>query len=325
MIRDRNGRLVLAGAVALITALMVLDLAARPNVTMDFTVLWQAARLWVTGRDPYALRPCCLFYPLPALMVVWPVHWLSHAVAAMVFVAVPAGLLAWRLSRDALWPLLALASPNFVMAIVLGQWTPWLVLAIFWPALGFLLASKPTLGLACFAARPTWRGVLSGAAILLLSLLLMPRWPAEWLHNLNAVSEHPAPIATPAGGILLLALLRWRRTDARLLVVMSCVPQLLLFADQLPLMFVARSRREAALLAIGGWLAAGFWFVRESTKFGAVPFAAPYVMAGCYLPALWIVLRHPNEGAIPAWLERRIASWPSWLRGVPSATLVSPT
>ena len=317
MRRDRNGRAVVGAAVAIITALVALELAARPNVIMDFTVLWQASRLWAAGRDPYEMRPCCLFYPFPALMVVWPIHGLSRAAAAMLFVAIPAGLLAFRLSRDTLWPLLALASPSFVMAIVLGQWTPWLLLGMLWPTLGFLLACKPTLGFACFAARPTWRAATSGAAIVLLSLALMPRWPTEWLRNLHSVAEHPAPIATPVGGILVLALLRWRRTDGRLLLLMSCVPQLLLFADQLPLMLVARSRREAALLAMGGWLACGFWFVRESTKFGAVPFAAPYVLAGCYLPALWIVLRHPNEGPVPAWLERRIVNWPTWLRGEP--------
>jgi hypothetical protein len=96
---------------------------------------------------------------------------------------------------------------------------------------------------------------------------------------------------------------------------MACVPQLLLFADQLPLMLVARSRLQAALLTIGGWIAAAFWFVQESDKFGAVSFAAPYVLAGCYLPALWIVMRQRNEGEIPLWLERRIGSWPAWMRG----------
>ena len=84
----------------------------------------------------------------------------------------------------------------------------------------------------------------------------------------------------------------------------------------LPLMLVARSARQAALLALGGWVAATFWFVQEAYKFGAVWFAAPYVLAGCYLPALWIVLRQRNEGTIPLWVERRVARWPEWLRGI---------
>lgn len=320
---DVGGRLLLSIAVGVITAWFALRLSVRPNVHTDFEILWTATRHWTDGRDPYAMHPGTslwrfedpLFYPLPALMLLWPIHWLSRGLATAVFVAIPAALLAWRLSQGALWPLLALASPSFVMAVVLGQWTPWLVLAMLWPALGFFFASKPTLGVACFAYRPTAHAFVGGTAIMLVSLALWPAWPSLWLRNLSAVIEHPSPIAAPFGVLLCLAALRWRCREARLLLAMACVPQLLLFADQLPLMLVARSAREAALLTIGGWVAAGFWFVQESAKFGAVSFAAPYVLAGCYLPALWIVLRRPNHGAVPEWLERQVASWPAWLRG----------
>ena len=320
---NRGGRLILALAIGLITALFALELATRPNVHTDFEVMWTATRLWAEGRDPYAMRPGSplwkfedpLFYPLPALMVLWPIHWMSRGFATAVFVAVPATLLTWRLSGRALWPLLLLASPSFVMAVVLGQWTPWLVLAILWPPLGFLLASKPTLGAACFAYRPTSRAFVGGVVIMLASLALWPSWPLLWLRNLGRVIEHPAPITAPFGILLCLAVLRWRRAEARLLLAIACVPQLLLFADQLPLMLVGRSARQAALLALGGWVAALFWFVQEAHKFGAVWFATPYVLAGCYLPALWIVLRQPNQGTIPLWLERWVARWPAWLRG----------
>jgi hypothetical protein len=312
---DRRARLVMSVAVGVITALFALELATRPNVHTDFEILWRATRLWANGSDPYAMRPCCLFYPLPALMLIWPVHGLPRDLATAVFVAVPAALLAWRLSRDALWPLLALASPSFVMAVVLGQWTPWMLLAMLWPTAGVFLASKPTLGLACFAYGPTRRAALGSAGIMLVSLGLWLDWPLLWLRNLPAVIEHPSPLTAPFGVLLCAAALRWRRAEARLLLAMACVPQLLLFADQLPLMLVARSPREATLMTVGGWVAAIFWFVQEADKYGAVSFAAPYVLAGCYLPALWIVLRQPNEGAVPAWLERRIVSWPAWVRG----------
>jgi hypothetical protein len=36
-----------------------------------------------------------------------------------------------------------------------------------------------------------------------------------------------------------------------------------------------------------------------------------------YLPCTVMVLRRRNEGALPARLERLIAGWPGWLRGVP--------
>jgi hypothetical protein len=37
-----------------------------------------------------------------------------------------------------------------------------------------------------------------------------------------------------------------------------------------------------------------------------------------YLPATLLVLRRPNEGPVPTWLERRLKSWPAWLRGIPA-------
>jgi hypothetical protein len=35
----------------------------------------------------------------------------------------------------------------------------------------------------------------------------------------------------------------------------------------------------------------------------------------CYLPMLLCVLRRPNVGAVPEWLERRIAWMPRWIVG----------
>ena len=40
------------------------------------------------------------------------------------------------------------------------------------------------------------------------------------------------------------------------------------------------------------------------------------------LPTLAIVLRRPNVGAVPAWLERRVARLPLWLRGASSAVQI---
>jgi hypothetical protein len=28
-----------------------------------------------------------------------------------------------------------------------------------------------------------------------------------------------------------------------------------------------------------------------------------------------MILQRPNHGPVPAWIERRIAGWPDWLRG----------
>jgi hypothetical protein len=289
-------------AIALTAAVIAWTMAQRPLTTQDFAFYWRGARYWLGGVDPYAMRPYTvawplgdrLFYPLPALLALSPIAWLPQPVAAAIFAGVPSSLLAWRLSRDGLWPLLALASPGYIMAVVLGQWAPWLMLAMLVPSLGFVFTAKPTLGVACFAYRPTWRAFGLGLVILTLSLLLMPRWPLEWFDNVRSVVGHPAPIFTLAGCWLWLATLRWQSQEARLLLAFAFVPQLLFFADQAPLAFVAKSSREAVCLTVAGWLAAGCWYARHYATPEAVPMAALYVLVGCYLPALYLVLRRPR-------------------------------
>jgi hypothetical protein len=121
-------------------------------------------------------------------------------------------------------------------------------------------------------------------------------------------------VGAPLGPALLLGLLRWRRREARLLVVLACLPQLLMFYDQLLLWAIPRTAREMLVLTLAsnvGLLAAvlslhpGDFFTT-----GTIPWIVP----SCYLPALLLVLRHPNAGAIPAWMESRlallVARWP---------------
>jgi hypothetical protein len=265
--------------------------------TADFEFYYRATRLWAQGVDPYTMRPVGffeqwplwdrLFYPLPALILTGPFALFPARMAQTLFVATASGLLAWRLSRDALWPLLLFCTPSFLVAAWLGQWSPWLVLGALVPSAGFLLAAKPTLGLACWLYRPTWRHVATGAGIVVASLVLMPHWPVAWLDNLRAVQQHAPPILTPYGFVLALAVLRWRDPDARFLVAMSCVPQLGYFADQLPLLLIAKSRREIAFLALAGWVAFLPWLLR---MIGGGEYAPPYAMLGCYGPALYLVL-----------------------------------
>lgn len=316
--RLRASAALLIGLVA--GGLCALKAATNVVVTMDFEFFWRASRLFANGVNPYPLRPGdmgwplpdALYYPVPALLVMWPFQYFSLPVAAGVFFGGASAWLAWRLSEDGFWRLWILGGPGFIMAAILGQWSPLIVVGVLIPGAGFLLACKPTLGLACFVYRPTWRGALSVAAICLLSLIIFPTWPLEWFANLRIVAnhptaEHPSPILKPLGWALVLALARWRQPEARLLVAMACVPQLLYFADQLPLGLVARKRSEAVALGACGIVAALAWFILLPEKGSHVNAAAPYVMVGLYLPALIMVLRRPNEGRIPVWLDSALA------------------
>lgn len=300
MSRSRTDGLGIAVIIGLGAAFVAFAMASRPKVTPDLVYYWRAAGLWLSGVNPYTVplnsrlwpRPDPLFYPFPAILLTAPVARLPLPVAAAIFAGVPLGCLAWLRMRDgALWRLLALAHPGVVMAVVLGQWSPWLLLAMAWPALGMFLTAKPTLGAACWIARPSMTAVVSGLAILVLSLVMAPTWPADWLRNLSSVEGHPAPILTALGGLSALVVIRWRDPDARLVLAMACVPQLLFFADQAPLVTTARTKGETAWLVATGWVAWVWWHQQAyGPSSGYVPAAVPFVLVGCYWPAVALML-----------------------------------
>jgi hypothetical protein len=141
--------------------------------------------------------------------------------------------------------------------------------------------------------------VIGGVVVFALSLVVLPRWPLEWLHAVRSLPGHPAPllIARGAGVVLLLAALRWKTPEARLLLVSACVPQLPFFSDQLPLMLVARTRKELVGLAALSQVGFVSWFLFLSRDEAYVPKAAPYVLAFIFIPALILVLRRPNAAS----------------------------
>jgi hypothetical protein len=221
------------------------------------------------------------------LLAAVPFAWMPLALAAGIVVGLSAAILAWVLPS---WRLPMLASSAFVMAASQGQWSPLIVVGAIVPAAGFLAVLKPNLGLAGFAWRPTIRGMGLAGLALVLSIAILPSWPSDWLRNLRTLEGHPPPLFTWGGAFLWLALLRWRTAEARLLLAMAAVPQLLFFADQLPLWLIPQTRtRTTALSAcsLGGY-ACFFLSLTQGERY--VPAAAPFVLGFIYLPALAMVL-----------------------------------
>ncbi len=128
---------------------------AHTRVPSDFEFWWRASRVLLEGGDPYQRLentagwplPDRLFYPMPALLVTIPVAWMSLPLADGVLLGLASAVLAWVLSREGWGRLWIFATPSFVMALKVGQWSPVLVVAALVPTLGWLAAIKPTLGL----------------------------------------------------------------------------------------------------------------------------------------------------------------------------------
>jgi hypothetical protein len=300
----------------------------------DFWQHWTAARALLQGADPYSvITPATLrvagdsstvygnawFYPLPVVVFALPVAMLSAPVAAAVFTAGASGVLAFLLTAGGFGVLAVLLSAPFVLCVFAAQLSAALVAASLIPAAQGLLVVKPTIGIALLAARPTRWAIVGGAILCTAAFLVLPSWPREWLDAVAGSPYYHAPILRGfVGPFLGLAALRWRRPEARVLLVLACVPQLLLFYDQLPLVLVPRSERERLVFTWSSWLAyVGFLVTSSHGAFQVVDLreAAPWVLVLVYLPALVMVLRRPNEGKVPKRVERAVAALPPWLRG----------
>jgi len=160
------------------------------------------------------------------------------------------------------------------------------------PPLGFLIACKPNLGLALFAAYPN-RIVAAGAsALLLLSVLIWPGWIWEWR---TAVATAPDPysmVLFPAGPLILLVLLRWRSPGARLVAVLGMVPQTTLPYAALPLFLVPITWAEGwvvwagtAIALIGHAMAGPYDSEAAWVRAGGL-----WLLYGAFLPCTAIVL-----------------------------------
>ena len=330
-------RLFLALALGVLVAVRVyIMLAYQTDGRSDLDQLLHAGRALLAGRDPYLeIGPGRafewengFFYPITGVVPLLPIAWLPREAANAVFAGVAAAALAWTLTARSVAPLLAFASIPVVYAIQTVQWSPLLTSALVVPAAGALLIAKPTIGAAIFAARPSWTAVVGGAALLVLSLVLQWGWPAAWLRALGETSLLPeagpavpylAPVLLPGGVLALLALLRWRRPEARLVAALACVPQTPLMYEAVPLFVVPRTWPESLLLVAASY-AARLLEVRNGphgdklTWFTASGTAMIWLL---YLPCVVMVLRRPNEGAAPHVLDRLLArvGAPAWLRG----------
>jgi len=309
----RAERAKVALALALLTGLVASARAIHePQWPTDFDQLWFAARALITGDDPYSVvgpgRPFYwnwpLYYPLQAVILVVPLAWLPVAVARVVFSTVAAGILGWAMGRRVLvlWPLALSAA--YIISASRTQWAPLLLAAAWSPAFGAVLTAKPNVGFASFAALSP-RGMRIAAAgcafVTLLSLLLRPDWVSRWREAIAASPHISAPILLPGGVLLALALLRWRRSEARLLLAMACIPHTPSLYDLLLLFFACRTLRETLFLAILTHVL--YWCIVTLGPFKTFDDYAlslgKLAIFVVYLPVLVMVLRRPNKSASP--------------------------
>jgi hypothetical protein len=155
-------------------------------------------------------------------------------------------------------------------------------------------------------------------ALVAISILVQPDWPSELVEattrpvapsvraGATQRTMYEAPVMLlPFGPLLLLALSRWRRPEARLLATLAVVPQTMMGYELVPLLALIPAKPwQAFSLAVLSW---GVYLapLQEPQSYHAY-----FLLAGklsvvfVFLPALLLVLSRPNEGEVPAWIDR---------------------
>jgi hypothetical protein len=313
-----------AAFTAVLSATYVVWVARRdPTYVSDFDQLWVSARALMAGENPYqAVRSGFaghgplgfpLFYPLPAVVAAVPFALLHLVAARATFAALSMATFSYLLAGRGLFALTALLSAPAFLTVSLVQWSGWLACAAMVPWLGWALVCKPNAGLPVLTSAPSTRAfavslVLSGLLVMV-AFALQPGWVADWRAALQGQPHFKPYLLRPGGFLLLLALLRWRRPEARWLAVLACVPATP--GPQEALVFFSWDLSFRQLLVLGLLSHGAMWAAVPARQHGDfysyVDVAALANLALIYVPMLVIILRRPNEGPVPAALDRLIA------------------
>ena len=334
----RSWRVAMALAVGAVMGFASFTAIAAANARLghgpygkDFTYWWRAAQAVRAGMSPYDVVrdegeypfSGAFRYTLPAAVVNVPLAHLRADIGGAIFVAASFALLTFGLLTTGAWRLPILLSGPAIAVVGSAQWPALLIGATLVPWVGFLLACKPTLGAVLFLWRPDRRIFWGGILICLLCLLVQPTWPLDWLRAATAptpdYAQYIVPLTSRGGALLLLALLRWRRPEARLLLLLACVPQNMFFYDQFPLLLVPQTPRSTLYYSAWTMLVhlMAIWIGHPSDGALWSAYWQPIILWGLYVPALGILLARPNEGPAPALFERWLSHRhvPAWLRG----------
>lgn len=314
----KGQRVVVALVIGSLAALLNYFRAAEKGGFSDFTSLWYGARMLLEGRDPYQLigpdklvhMPTPVFYPVPAFVTVMPLTLVSFHVAGAIFIFISAVLLAWGATQDGWHRLPIFPSVAFLTSAQLGQWSILMTAALFIPSVALIAAAKPQSSAAIVgssASRLSLLASLVGGVVLVgFSFVLMPHWFTEWRQMVGSTAYFVAPIARTGGIAIALVLLRWRRSDAWLVLIAACLPQTWYPYNGLLLLSVAETYREACALSLFSsavWMVVYLLIPGEMRTDQTREFWGTLLVASSYLPATLLVLRRPNEGPSPWWLS----------------------
>jgi hypothetical protein len=302
-----SGLLFLVITLAFVLGCRFLLYAWMPDRTSDFDLLYDAAARLVGGENPYTPASQGFPNPLPAVLLAVPFTAFPLSLARPIFDVLVGWAFAYALWRyRGPYALLAVVSGAYLFAMVNGQTTPLMVAATVVPALGFLLAVRPNTSAPLWIAWPSLRVLLGASLFLALSLVALPSWPWDWWTALlQDKTQLAPPVLRPFGVVLLLAALRWRRPEGRLILAIAFIPQSTLPYELVSLALIPANRLEMGVYVVGSWIAvaaAGALHLSHSmAEWTATGW--PLTLCAVYLPMLYLMLRRQSGPKIEK--ERR--------------------
>lgn len=282
-----RARLLISAAVGVLSGLFCWFLMVHFHQgAADFAWTLRNARSLLAGRNPYDTP--LEQYPLTAAFFGLPFVWLRPEVAAGAFYGLSSALLAFGLTRNGYTRLLIFLAYPYWAGFLTAQWPPLIMASAFFPLMLPVTMVKPQIGLPVALTHLSRRGIGACVALVIVSLIVMPKWPLLWMHQLGNY-EHFVPLLVLPGPFLALALWRYRERDAWLLFLMACMPQRWFF-DAFVLWLIPKSRREILVTALLSW-SAGIWrwyhIPHSFTQVGR------WTVLCIYLPILVLVLTRP--------------------------------
>jgi hypothetical protein len=241
-----------------------------------------------------------VLYPFTTMLALYPFTILPLPLIAPCFCALIATIFAYSLLYDNKpWRLLVFFSIPYLTALQSVQFVPLLASAFLLPCLLPVAVLKPQLGIVLLAAGKWSRAtVIATIMIVAGSIIIYPTWPMEWFRNGNlSYYEGKIPVLQGVGCILLFSALKWRDRRARMLLVMSLIPQRIWY-DQLMLFLIPETRKQLYILLIGSLLSL-IWSFRPKWSFALQDSSSwAHVIYLLYIPSLLLIFQEEmrNQG-----------------------------
>ena len=299
----------LVAALAFMVACRLLFYAWMPDRSSDFDDLYNAAGRLLGGENPYPPATQWFPYPLPAVLLAVPFTAISLSLARPIFDVLVGAAFVYALWRHrGGYALFAVASGAYLLAMWNGQTTPLMVAAALAPALGVFMAVRPNTAAALWVGWPSLKTLVAASLVLVLSLVVLPSWPWDWW--LALPQDHTPmmpPILRPFGFILLLAALRWRLPEGRLILASAALPQTTLPYELVPLALIPANRLEMGIYVAGTWIAvaASEGFHLNESMAGWNVSGWPVTLCAVYLPMLYLVFRRQKSKSVPRMEKER--------------------